>query len=74
MSLRFYLFASGIALVLSFPNTTNACIPVGGVEPPCSTYWNADAVFVGVVSDITQAPHEQKEIFNKIILIPHYRE
>lgn len=62
------LVAPVIVLVLSLPNTVKGCIPVGGVEPPCSAYWKADAVFVGVVSDITKVPHEPKEVFDKLLL------
>lgn len=67
---RLFLFGSLIALVLSFPNPAKACVPVGGVEPPCSAYWKADAIFVGVVSDITNAPREPGETFDKLLI--HY--
>ena len=66
-NLRLYLF-SVIPLVLFLPNPANACIPIGGVEPPCSAYWKADTVFVGVVSDITKAPHEPNDTFDMLLL------
>ena len=65
---RLFLLASVFALSLSFTNTAGACSFLGGVEPPCSAYWKADAVFVGVVYDITEAPREPKEMFDKLLL------
>jgi len=65
---RFCFFGLTIASILFLASTGQACIPVGGPKPPCSVYWQADAVFVGVVSDITKAQREPKEPLDKLLL------
>src|SRR5215813_319832 len=66
LSLCFLVLAFHTTLFLA--DTARACIPVGGEEPPCSAYWKANAVFVGVVSETTKVPPEQKEIFQKLLI------
>src|SRR5689334_7365426 len=66
--LRFLFVALIIAATLSVTNTTHACIPLGGVAPPCSAYWDADAVFVGSITEITDAPPEPNEILKYLLL------
>lgn len=65
---RPYFFVTVVVAALSFPNTAQACSFAGGVEPPCSAYWKADAVFAGTVAGITDAPPEPGESFKKLLL------
>ena len=57
-----------VPLTLSVGSAARACIPLGGTEPPCAAYWKADAVFVGVVFEMSKAPRESNEIFDKLLV------
>jgi len=61
----FFLIVSSI---LFMPSAARACIPIGGTEPPCYAYWKADAVFVGVVSEMTRPPRQPTEILDTLLV------
>jgi len=67
-SIRLCLLALAITAMLPIEDTVRACIPLGGVEPPCSAYWRADVVFAGAITEISDAPREPNEIFNHLLL------
>jgi hypothetical protein len=63
-----FLFAFVILIMLSLADQAKACIPIGGPEPPCSAYWKADSVFVGIISGIKKLPREPQPEPAKLLL------
>ncbi|HZS45254.1 MAG TPA: hypothetical protein VFC63_09155 [Blastocatellia bacterium] len=61
-----FIFAAGI--LLFFTSTAHACIPIGGIEPPCSAYWKADVVFVGTVSQLKKIKPALTESSNNALV------
>lgn len=57
-TLRFVVFAS-VSMLLSCLNTSAFGCSCPTEQPPCVAYQKAEAIFIGVVTDITNAPVDQ---------------
>lgn len=68
MYLRHTLLVLAVVTASSISHAARACSFIGGVEPPCSAYWKADAVFAGSVVNITDAAPEPGGSFKKLLL------
>jgi len=55
------------ALLLAVPNAASACMCGGG--PPCHRFWSADAVFTGVVTDITRTVTDKKNLSHTTFVV-----